>query len=198
MCCDECEIRAVVQNWALWRDAGSWERFATVWHPGARMIATWYQGDAVGFIDASRRGFANGVRVLHFLGGTAVDRVGRRAVAQTKMTISQRLDLDGVECDVTCTGRFYDFFEKRSDEWRIVVRQPIYEKDRIDPVHPGDAIEIDREALARFPEGYRYLGYAQSRIGLSVKCDLPGLVGPEVESLYAAGGAFLAGDAPAV
>ena len=26
-------IREVVENWALWRDAGDWGRFATVWHP---------------------------------------------------------------------------------------------------------------------------------------------------------------------
>jgi len=25
-------IREVVENWALWRDAGDWERFRTVWH----------------------------------------------------------------------------------------------------------------------------------------------------------------------
>ena len=24
----------VVENWALWRDAGDWDRFATVWHRG--------------------------------------------------------------------------------------------------------------------------------------------------------------------
>jgi len=27
------DIAQVVQNWALWRDAGDWERFKTVWAP---------------------------------------------------------------------------------------------------------------------------------------------------------------------
>ena len=27
---DKLEIRAVVENWVLWRDAGDWDRFATV------------------------------------------------------------------------------------------------------------------------------------------------------------------------
>lgn len=25
-------IRELVENWALWRDSGDWERFRTVWH----------------------------------------------------------------------------------------------------------------------------------------------------------------------
>ena len=57
-------------------------------------------------------------------------------VAQTKMAILHRAPVEGVICDFTCIGRFYDFFEKR-DRWGLVLRQPIYEKDRIDPVDPG-------------------------------------------------------------
>src|SRR3982751_4394188 len=93
-------IRQLIENWALWRDAGDWDRFATVWHPDARMMATWFQGPATQFIEVSRQGFENGVRILHFLGGTSVDIAGTRAIAQTEMTISQRADVDGVHCDV--------------------------------------------------------------------------------------------------
>jgi hypothetical protein len=32
---EKLEIVEVVQNWALWRDAGDWERFAGVWLAGA-------------------------------------------------------------------------------------------------------------------------------------------------------------------
>jgi len=52
------------------------------------------------------------------------------------MTIHQRAPLDGVMVDVACIGRFYDFMEKRDGRWAIVRRQPIYEKDRLDPVDP--------------------------------------------------------------
>ena len=53
------------------------------------------------------------------------------------MTISHRAVVEGVEVDVLCTGRFYDFVEKRRGNWGIVLRQPIYEKDRMDPVTPA-------------------------------------------------------------
>jgi SnoaL-like domain len=190
---DRLRIREVVQNWALWRDAGDWERFRTVWHPGARMMATWFQGSADRFIEVSREGWDKGVSILHFLGGSAIDISGERAIAQTKMTISQRAAVDGVICDVLCTGRFYDFFERRAGVWAIMLRQPIYEKDRLDPVGPAADLRLDAAVLAAFPEGYRHLAYLQTKIGYTVKRDMPWLKGPEVERLYASGAAWLAG-----
>src|SRR5258705_3927541 len=168
---ERLRIREVVQNWAVWRDAGDWERFRGVWHPGARMMATWFQGSAERFIEVSRDGWDKGVSILHFLGGSAIDVAGDRAIAQTKMTISQRAAVDGVICDVVCTGRFYDFFERRSGVWAIVLRQPIYEKDRLEPVDPAVVLQLDAQFLAGFPEGYRHLAYLQTKIGFTVKRD---------------------------
>jgi hypothetical protein len=133
------------------------------------------------------------VRILHFLGGTAIDLAGDRAIAQTKMTISQRAEVEGVLCDVVCTGRFYDFLERRGGRWGLVLRQPIYEKDRLDPVDPAASLGLDPVLLGRFPDGYRHLAYAQTRIGFDVKRDMPGLTGTEVEALYARGERFLGG-----
>ena len=93
---DKLAIAEVVNNWAIWRDAGDWERFRTVWHADGWMMATWFQGPAEEFIAVSRAGFEKGVSILHFLGGTSVDVAGDRAIAQTKMTISQRARVDGV------------------------------------------------------------------------------------------------------
>jgi len=190
---DRSAIREVVENWVVWRDAGDWERFRTVWHADGRMMATWFQGPAEEFIAVSRAGFDKGLSILHFLGGNSVDIAGDRAVSQTKMTISQRAKVHDVLVDVVCTGRFYDFFEKRAGRWGIVLRQPIYEKDRMDPVDPAARLSLDPALLGRFPEGYRHLAYLQTQIGYKVKTDMPGLKGPEVEALYARGRAWLEG-----
>jgi hypothetical protein len=186
-------VREVVESWAVWRDAGDWERFRTCWHDDGWMMATWFQGPADKFIEVSRAGFEKGVSILHFLGGCSVDLSGARAIAQTKMTISQRASIDGVLCDVVCTGRFYDFLEERQERWGVVLRQPIYEKDRLDPLDPSARLTLDKDLLAEFPEGYRHLAYLQSKIGFTVKRDMPGLKGPEVARLYARGAAWLAG-----
>ena len=190
---DRQAIRDLVENWAVWRDAGDWDRFRTVWHPDGRMMATWFQGPAEEFIAVSAAGFARGVRILHFLGGTSIDLAGDRAIAQTKMTISQRDFVDTVLCDVVCTGRFYDFLERRDGCWGLVLRQPIYEKDRLDPVDPAERLQLDSDILDQFPDGYRHLAYLQAGLGFHVKPDMPGLAGPEVESLYRRGATWLAG-----
>ena len=195
---DRQEIRELVENWVVWRDAGDWERFRTVWHDDGRMMATWFQGPAAEFIRVSREGFERGVRILHFLGGTSVDVHGTRAIAQTKMTITQRAPVHDVVCDVVCTGRFYDFLERRDGVWGIVLRQPIYEQDRLNPVDPAAELSLDQAELERFPVGYRHLAYLQTQIGFTVKPDMPGLTGAEVEALYAQGAAWLAaGSTPA-
>lgn len=190
---DRVQITETVQNWALWRDAGFWDRFATVWHDDGWMSATWFQGPATQFIEVSRQGFERGVSILHFLGGTCIDLAGPRAIAQTKMTINQRGTIDGVEVDVVCTGRFYDFVVRDAGQWRLLHRQPIYEKDRIDPVDPAATLTLDATVLAALPAGYRHLAYIQQRIGYRVKLDMPMLQGAAVEALYARGARWLAG-----
>jgi len=190
---DQLAIREVIENWVLWRDAGDWDRFRGVWHDDGYMMATWFQGPAADFIRVSREGWDRGVSILHFLGGSSIDVAGDRAIAQTKMTISQRASVHEVVCDVVCTGRFYDFFEKRADRWAIVLRQPIYEKDRMDPVDPSKTLALDAKLLAQFPEGYRHLAYLQTGIGYAIKKDMPGMKGPEIKALYARGRRWLAG-----
>jgi hypothetical protein len=71
------------------------------------MMATWFQGAADDFIRVSREGFEQGVRIVHFLGGISIDLAGPRAIGQAKMTINQRAMVEGIECDVACTGRFW-------------------------------------------------------------------------------------------
>ena len=190
---DRLLLRELIENWAIWRDAGFWDKFRTVWHDDGRMMATWTQGTADEFIEMNKQGWARGVSILHFLGGFNCEIAGDRAVTQTKMTISQRGEVHGVLVDVVCTGRFFDFLEKRDGKWGMCLRQPIYEKDRMDPIAPRATVELDQEVLDGFPSGYQHLAYLQSQVGYPVKKDMPGLKGPEVESLYATGADWLAG-----
>ncbi len=190
---DKRAIEEIVNNWVIWSDSGDWDRFATVWHDDGWMTATWFQGPAKDFARARRAGFERGVSIIHFLGAVTCDVAGARAIAQSKMTINQRASVDGVLVDVACMGRFYDFFAKRAGRWAIVRRQPIYEKDRLDPVDPSAKLVLDPTLLARFPEGYRHLGYLQTKAGFEVKLGLPGVRGPEVAKLYAEGKAWLEG-----
>jgi hypothetical protein len=158
------------------------------------MMATWFQGPFEEFIRVNKEGWNKGVSILHLLGGTSVEIAGARAIAQTKMTISQRAPVHGVVVDVLCTGRFYDFFEKaqRSLGHRLapaVLREgPHGSRRSLENGATGP--ESSRE---QFPEGYRHLAYLQSSLGFKVKTDMPGLRGPEADALYALGKKWLSG-----
>jgi hypothetical protein len=189
---DYWALRRIVDAWVLYGDAGLWDEFAALWHSDGWMVSTWLETSAQEFVAARRRGFDKGVNVWHQLGGFDCKIVGERAVAQTKMTIIQRAEVHGVLCDATCMGRFFDFFERRNGRWGLVRRQPIYERDRLDPVVSGEEIVLDTSLLKSFPEGYRHLAYLQTVLGFTVrKTGLPGTHGAEVEALYLSGEAWL-------
>jgi hypothetical protein len=191
---DRLAIRELLDNWVLWRDAGDWERFATVWHDDGRMIATWFQAPAAEFIAGCRRSFEAGMVGLHTLGGASVDVNTNRAVSQTKMQITQRASVHDVVVDVTCQGRFVDALEKRQGRWGIVLRQPVYELDRLTPVEPSASVELDKELLNSFPMGYRHLAYIQTQMGFEISKTLPGTRGPAIEGLNSRMGRWLAGE----
>ena len=185
------EIQRVIEDWVIFRDSYEFDQLLALWHDGGRMMTTWTQVSAPEFVQRCREGVARGIQVHHFLGGCHIDIAGDRAVAQTKTTIAQRGLIDGVLCDAVCGARFYDLFERRAGVWKIVLRHPIYERDRLDAVVPGAVPVLDKELLHSFPEGYRHLAYLQTKLGMTVKRDMPGLTGPEVEALYAEGAAWL-------
>jgi hypothetical protein len=193
---DKLLIRELIENWIIYSDSGDFERFRKLWHDDGFMSATWFEGTADEFTKRRKEGWERGVSITHFQGGSSIDLNGNRAIAQTKMQISQRAEVEGVLCDVLCTGRFYDFIEKRNGRWGMVFRQPIYEKDRIDPVDPSKTVTLDPKLLQSFPVGYRHLAYLQTKIGYKITGIRPGLKGPEVEALYAKGKRWLSGGKP--
>ncbi len=112
---DHLAIRAIIENWVIWRDARMWDRFRTLWHKEGQMWATWFQGSYEEFIKVSAEGYKKGVRINHMLRAPSplTSRLQARHRADQKLSIAQRAEVEGVRCDVTCHGRAYDFMEKR-------------------------------------------------------------------------------------
>jgi hypothetical protein len=188
---DRQQIRELLENWVVWRDAGQWDRLVGLWHPEGRMVATWSEGTGAEFVENCKVVWSKGGNVIHRLGGISIDVAGDRAVSQAKMTITQRSSFEGVLCDIQCAGRFYDLLEKRDGRWGIIVRQAIYESDRIDPVVPGSVPVLDEALLNDFPAGYKHLAYLQTRMGFKVRKTMAGSRGPEIEALYKQGADWL-------
>ncbi len=195
---DELAIERLQRNWGLWRDTRRWEELRGTFAPNARIKTTWFDGAAADFVAASIRSAEKPVLVLHSIGASTVSIQGRRALAETRVTLLLRDRLEGAEVDVVCHGRFIDRLVKQDDErWAILERLPIYEKDSLTPTRPGTPLQLDEAALARFPVGYRHLAYLQSRAGATIVMDIPAHNSEEQRQLYAMAEAWLAAPEPA-
>lgn len=191
---DRLAIRELVENWSIYRDNREWDRFLTVWHDDGVMMTTW-GGKATPqqFVEAATKGFGQGDRMLHIVGGVTSLVEGDRGFAMSKLRIQQRGPVEGVECDVVCIGVNFDFMEKRDGRWGLVLRQPVYERDFIDPVDPNEKVELNPEIMERRPDGYQRLAYLQEGLGYTIKPDMPTEVGAEREALIEAREEWLAG-----
>ncbi|HEX3736933.1 MAG TPA: nuclear transport factor 2 family protein [Solirubrobacterales bacterium] len=192
---DRLAIRELVENWSIYRDNREWERFLTVWHDDGVMMTTW-GGKATPqqFVEAATKGFAKGDRMLHIVGGVTSLVEGDRGFAMSKLRIQQRGPVEGVICDVVCIGVNFDFMERRDGRWGLVLRQPVYERDYLDPVDPNQEVELNPEIMERRPDGYQRLAYLQEGLGYTIKPDMPTEVGPGREALVAARAAWLRGE----
>ncbi len=189
---DKAAIASRIQEWVIFRDSGDFDRLRAIFSNDGIMNATWFRGSADEFVANSRKLFAGPLpSVLHMLGGITVEVHGTRAVSQAKMTIAARGTVHAVPCEVTCEGRFYDFWRKDAGVWKLAERAVIYERDRLDTLEGAPHPKMAASILEKYPPGYRHLAYLQQANGATVIAGLPGLTGPAVEELYARGRRWL-------
>lgn len=129
---DREEIRTVIAEWALFRDTGRFDKLRALFAPGATIQTTWFEGSADEFVDRSKASFGGAVGAQHFIGTSSIDINGDRATADTRIMLQMRAPIGAAWVDVTCYGRFFDFFIRYEAAWRIKKRVPVYDKDRID------------------------------------------------------------------
>jgi hypothetical protein len=184
-------IREAVENWALWRDTGRWQQLRSLYAADAVVHTTWFVGTASEFVERCMDAAQRGSRSQHFMGAVCVELNGQRAIAESRALLMVRAPLHGVEVDVTCYVRFYDWFVRETDGWRIRMRSGIYEKDRIDAVDPSRKIALDDAELARYPAGYRHIAYLQAAGGARITPDLPTPGSDALRRLYAEGERWL-------
>lgn len=170
---ERAAICDVLQNWGLWRDRCDWDALRGVYAPAATMQTTWMDGPASDFVDVCQRMSAGPTRAQHYIGVPIVQVNGACALAQTRITILVRAQLEGVEVDATCYGWFIDRMVKLEGKWLIQSRAPLYEKDMLVAVDPSMALKLDADVLAGYPAHYKHMAYMQSVVGAPINLDLP-------------------------
>jgi hypothetical protein len=123
-----------------------------------------------------------------------VHQQGDRAVVELPAVIEMRTTVDEIEVDLASAARLYFRVERRDGRWLIVAMDPIYEHDRIAPVHPGVTLPIGPADVVSYRPAYRFLCYVISRRGYPVGDDLYGDDRPEeAKRFYDATFAWLGG-----
>jgi len=130
------------------------------------------------FISISKEGKTKGVFIMHRECGTLTELSpgGARAIGKMKATITHRFVSaeDQSQYDVDCDCRFIFFCEKTEARgWKAKYVKLFYDKDKVVPVDGYTAPKFEAAELASYPEGYKFLGAAQARLGYEIDVHLP-------------------------
>jgi hypothetical protein len=190
---DRLAILQVVGDWVFFRDSGDWDALRALFARDGRMTTNSTSGSADEFVAYGRVLRSNGLLSHHFPGPSLVRLHADKAVVQTVATLMVRASVHGVEVDIWVLLRYLDRLVREDDCWKIADRHPMYIKDRMDPVVPGRAIEIDHQLLAECPEGCRYLIYVARANGVPASPIIPTVLDtPAAAALIEAAEAWLA------
>ncbi|KAI2778793.1 hypothetical protein F4815DRAFT_233191 [Daldinia loculata] len=189
-------VAELCKGWPIYRDASEWKNFRSLFSDDACVWTTWSKRQPIdSFIQKSKKGKSNGDFIMHRECGTLVELnlSALRAVGKMKATITQRfkigenssVGLEPVIFDVDCDCRFhfFCFLDSDTNAWKVKYVKLIYEKDKLVPVDGKACPGFPKDALDRYPEGYKYLGAAQSTLGHDIDPSLPTIQGPESGSL---------------
>lgn len=122
-----------------------------------------------------------------------LNQQSQRAVGKMKATITQRFQTtqDGTSSpliyDVDCDCRYIFFCKKdaaHEGDWKVQFVKIIYEKDKVCSVDGISVPYFSSEELSKYPDGYRYLGAAQARLGHRINTQLATLREPYWSKMY--------------
>lgn len=157
---DRQQITDLITGW-IHRDLGQWDDLAQLAHPDGVIEITWFEGPFAEFVEGSKRMGKSDLRTKHLIGTPVVSFNGNKAIVETNAVIvAENICLD-LGCSVH--NRFYDLVEKRQGLWKLIKRQSIYDMGSF--TFPRGLVEIDREAVARYPREYAPLAYLLEKSG---------------------------------
>jgi len=165
---DRAAIADLMTGW-MHRDLGEWDQLRALFHPGATVEITWFDGLATDFVEGSARMGASDLRTKHVITSPSTTFNGDRALAQTNaMVIAENTAL---ELGVTAHNRFWDRIEKRDGVWRITKRQSFYDMSYFNFLIKVQ--EIDEKAVRGFPREYAALAYLLEKSGFPIVREFP-------------------------
>jgi SnoaL-like domain len=166
------------------RDLGRWDRMKSCFHPDGQVRISWFQGNTLDFVDASREMARRGVLAKHRLGPVAVRVNALRAVATLAAIIEIPAEVRGVAVMLSSHARLFYRAEMRDGEWRLGSFEVFYMRDELWAQIPGEVVPVSAADVAGFRKSYRFMSFVLAQGGYTVRDDLAGEDRPEtVEAL---------------
>ncbi len=186
---DRQEINDLLMIWGQARDRAEWDTLRNCFQPDGQINIAWISGPASEFIDKSSERlaeFKEGEYSKHVISPGRIQLNGRRAFSQCHVNHVTRVIVDDHEFDWEFWGQFLDLVEKREDGiWRLYNRTMVYEKDRLDPVHPEQLPDgyFDDTEFSEFLPQVRFLGWRLKKKGIPAAKNLLTINSPEEATL---------------
>lgn len=183
---DRSAIADLMVGW-MHRDLSEWDQLRDLFHPGATIEITWFEGRATDFVDSSARMGASDLRNKHFIASPSITFNGDRALVQTNaMIVAENVAMD---LGSTTHNRFWDQVEKRDGAWRITRRQSIYDMSHFNFLAKVQA--IDEKVVRSYPREYAALAYLLDKSGFPVVREFPTRGSDQEAEIKAAGTVWL-------
>jgi len=187
-------------RWGHARDRGDWDTLKNCFHPDGTIHIAWIQASGYEFVEKSAARlseFGEGEYEKHVFSPPHIQLNGPRAYTTIHAQHITRVIVEGIEFDWDFWGQFHDLVEKRDDEvWRLFSRTIVYERDRLDPVHPekippGYFDDVD---FGEFRQPVRFLDWRLSKKGIPAAKSILTINSPEEAALIADSLTWLKGD----
>ncbi len=185
------DVAALIAAERHWRDRGAWDLMARAYCADSVVRLAWFEGSGAEFVAASRAGRRSGV-TRHRLSPSVVTVDGDRALAETPVVVETRTEQDGIEVDLFAYCRYVHRVRRDEGAWRLASVDCVAEKDTMQPVVAGAALDLDPVRLAGYRPSYRFVSYHLATHGGHPPGDLPGDDRPDLcRALYAEAEAWL-------
>ena len=162
------------------RDLGLWEQMHACFHDDSVVRLSWIDASGPEFVRRSKEMAERNVKATHHLGPILVTLAGDRAIAQLGAVIEIPGKVRGVAVVVSTHARFLFRAERRAGVWRISGFDAIYQRDEINPVIPGQVVQIEPNELKSFRPSYQLLSFCLMSNGFKPRMDLAGIDRPDL------------------
>jgi hypothetical protein len=145
---DRQRILDVIHRYCRAVDRGDRALLLSVYHDGAIDRHGVFDGPASRFVEADLRPILPGLLSLrHSISNVLIEFDRPRAYVESHVTAHHRIRAGGVIADLVIGGRYLDRFEFRDREWRISLRQCVYDWASMD----GRPVNWEETVLAGHP-----------------------------------------------